>query len=57
MKERERKVRVNKEVEEGRAEDPKKEFKIEIVKVGKLEENTEGPVVPDNAYLCEGGCS
>ncbi len=32
-------------------EKPKKEFKIEIIKVGRLEENTEGTQCV--VYLCE----
>jgi hypothetical protein len=36
--------------EQVKREKPKKEFKIEIEKVGKLEENTAG--VPQKCYQC-----
>ncbi len=49
--------KINKEPKASRKEEkvevkkPKKEFKIEIVKVGKLDENTTGPL-PPKCYDC-----
>jgi hypothetical protein len=53
--------RINKEPKAIRKEEkvdvrkPKKEFKIEIVKVGKLDENTAGPL-PPCGYECAPPC-
>ena len=45
---------INSKSKEGKVdlEKPKKEFKIEIVKVGKLEENTSQPVCIVECYDC-----
>ena len=42
MKSIKKELEKSKKQEKAKAEKPKKEFKIEIVKVGKLEENTAG---------------
>ena len=42
MKKVDKELKTNRKEEKVKAEKQKKEFKIEIVKVGKLEENTSG---------------
>ena len=53
MKRKHAEIKVNKEEEKVKAEKPKKEFKIEIVKVGKLDENTAGAPPCVCGYDCE----
>ncbi len=50
MKRKEGAIKTKKVGEKLEAEKTKKEFKIEIVKVGKLDENTSGP--PPPPYPC-----
>ena len=53
MKSIKKEVEKRKEEEKVKAEKLKKEFKIEIVKVGKLEENTAG-IEKCGCYECGG---
>ena len=52
MKSIKKELEKSKKQEKAKAEKPKKEFKIEIVKVGKLEENTAGDVACKCGYGC-----
>ena len=51
MKKKDNEINPKREEEKVEAEKPKKEFKIEIVKVGKLDENTAGSDLPP-PYKC-----
>ena len=55
MKSIKKELEKSKKEEKVKAEKPKKEFKIEIIKVGKLEDKTEGavPVCKVQCYECD----